>query len=263
VKRKQPRSTSSKLVASARALAKAEPFLCAEAKLRDFLESYKPGLSRRVAIRFTANSCTMVSKYEHRNRVSLRIHHLFTKAPSALLENLVRFCFLRICRRTSRRIRAQLMDFVEAHRNESLSPYPTELQLPPAGRSYDLRQVLHRVRRRFLPELSRCPDIAWTRRVHRLLMGKWVPNPPPHRNLILINRLLDHPSVPSYYLEFVVFHELLHELMPVTRSRGRWVHHPPPFKERERRFPRLREAQRWEEENLVRLYRGFRTRTDA
>jgi hypothetical protein len=202
----------------------------------------------------------MVSKYLRDGVTHLRVHHLFARAPVSLLRTLVRFCFGRITRKTSRTIRAHLMDFVEAHREETLSVYPRSRRLPPRGEHYDLEDVLEKVRRQHVRELKSQPEVAWTRRAHRTLMGKWIPNPPPHANLILVNRLLDCETVPAYYLEFIVFHELLHELMPISRSCGRWVHHPPEFRRRERRFPHFDRAQRWEGENLSRLYTAYRGR---
>ena len=133
-------------------------------------------------------------------------------------------------------------------------------RLPPHGETYNLEEVLDTVRQAHLPELATTPEIAWTRQVHRTLMGKWVPHPVPHSNIILVNRLLDHAGVPRYYLEFIVFHELLHELMPTSRACGRWVHHPAEFRRREQMFPYFEEAQYWEEHNLNVLYQNYRRR---
>ncbi len=234
--------------------------VAAERQLRELIDRLRPGTSGHVKVSFTNNTCTMVSKYERAGTIHLRVHHLFAQAPAWLLEDLVRFCFLRVRKKTSRRIRADLMDFVEKHREKTLSLYPENRRLPPRGSAFDLKSVMRRVRRGHVQELKTTPDIAWTRRVHRTLMGKWVPSPPPYPNLIVINRLLDDARVPLFYLEFIVFHELLHELMPISRSCGRWVHHPLEFRQRERCFPDFERAQRWEEENVGRLYSEFRCR---
>jgi len=230
----------------------------AERTLRALIDRCRPGLGSVVIIHFTNNSCTMVSKYERGGVPHLRVHHLFRRAPRALLRDLVRFCFLRVTRKTGRRIRGELMDFIEEYREETLLIYPERRRRPPAGDHYDLIELMGTAWRKHVPELTTTPEIAWTREAHRTLMGKWLPTPTPHPNLIVINRLLDHSSVPRYYVEFVVFHELLHELMPTSRQCGRWVHHPPEFRRRERQFPGFRQAQRWEEANLSQLYRTFR-----
>ena len=235
-----------------------EQFAAAEETLRTAIDRCRPGLGSRVKIQFTNNSCTMVSKYERAGTPHLRVHHLFRKAPRALLRDLVRFCFLRVTRKTSRRVRAELMDFLEQHREETLAPYPKSRRLPPKGQHYDLSVLLPKVSFEHFRDLKTEPEIAWTRQPHRTLMGKWIPTPNGYRNLILINRLLDNPMAPKFYVEFVIFHELLHELMPVSRECGRWMHHPPEFQRRERKHPDFRAAQRWEEEALPVLYRRYR-----
>ena len=237
-----------------------EEFAAAEETLRAVIDRQRPGLGSRVKIQFTNNSCTMVSKYERAGITHLRVHHLFRKAPRSLLRDLVRFCFLRVTRKTSRRVRADLMDFLEQYREETLAPYPKSRKLPPNGQCYDLSTLLQKVRFEYFRDLQTEPEIAWTRQTHKALMGKWVLTPNGHRNLILINRLLDDPRVPKFYVEFVIFHELLHELMPMSRECGRWVHHPPKFQRRERKHPDFRAAQRWEEDALPALCRRRRRR---
>ena len=61
---------------------------------------------------------------------------------------------------------------------------------------------------------------------------------------------LDRPDVPGFFVDFIVFHEMLHQLFPSGDATGRRVHHPRAFRERERAFPVYEAALRWERENL-------------
>ena len=121
------------------------------------------------------------------------------------------------------------------------------------GRVYDLSEVEAGIRVRFL---RACPKvrIGWSLRVTPCLMGKWIAAPEGLPSVVAINRLLDHPRVPRFYLDYIVFHELLHELIPVRRECGRWVHHPMEFRRMERQFPWIDRALRWEQENIGRLF---------
>ena len=56
-------------------------------------------------------------------------------------------------------------------------------------------------------------------------------------------------------MEYVVFHEMLHQCFP-SSGEGRRVHHPRAFRERERAYPLYAAAVRWEKENLQLLLRG-------
>ena len=73
---------------------------------------------------------------------------------------------------------------------------------------------------------------------------------------IRIHPALDRPEVPAFFVEFIVFHEMLHQLFPSSgedgapRGSSRRVHHPRAFRDREKAFPLYATALRWEKENL-------------
>lgn len=70
------------------------------------------------------------------------------------------------------------------------------------------------------------------------------------KRLIKIHRLLDQPHFPSYFLAYVIYHEMLHERFPPIYKRGRRrrVHHVS-FQEEEKRFADYALAKAWEKEN--------------
>jgi len=55
--------------------------------------------------------------------------------------------------------------------------------------------------------------------------------------VIRINRLLDRAVVPKYFVEFIVYHEMLHHVLPpiISKNKRRKVHHPA-FLKREKDF---------------------------
>ncbi len=60
---------------------------------------------------------------------------------------------------------------------------------------------------------------------------------------IRIHPLLDSPEVPDFFIEFIVYHELLHAIFPPTKKTGeRRSIHTGQFKQRERLFARYDEA---------------------
>lgn len=69
--------------------------------------------------------------------------------------------------------------------------------------------------------------------------------------LIRINRILDSTRFPSYFISYVVYHEMLHHVYPPRRGGDgrRRVHHKK-FLEKEREFKDFARAKRWEKENL-------------
>ena len=72
---------------------------------------------------------------------------------------------------------------------------------------------------------------------------------------IRIHPALDRPDVPAFFVEFIVFHEMLHQLFPSPSGFSRRVHHPRGFRDREKAFPQYAAAIRWEKQNLRVLLR--------
>ena len=74
--------------------------------------------------------------------------------------------------------------------------------------------------------------------------------------LIRIHPRLDAAFVPTWFLEYVVYHEMLHSFVPDEFTPdGRRKVHTEEFNRREREFVHYRRARRWEDENLSRFLR--------
>jgi hypothetical protein len=63
---------------------------------------------------------------------------------------------------------------------------------------------------------------------------------------IRINPVLDKRSVPGYYIEFVVYHEMLHSAIGIQKKNGRRAVHTRDFREREQLFKEYEMAMQWE-----------------
>jgi hypothetical protein len=83
----------------------------------------------------------------------------------------------------------------------------------------------------------------------------------PHARIVRIHPVLDQPDVPSFFVRYVLFHELLHAALDdFARVRGRRVIHGPEFRRREHAFADTGRARRWEREHIDALIRSARTR---
>ena len=71
--------------------------------------------------------------------------------------------------------------------------------------------------------------------------------------LIRIHPALDRAFVPKYFIESVIFHEILHHVHPIPVKGGRRQFHTPEFKAQEKTFPQYQKAQKWERANIDRL----------
>ena len=71
--------------------------------------------------------------------------------------------------------------------------------------------------------------------------------------LIRIHRSLDRAFVPRFFVEAVVFHEMLHQVHDIKLKNGRREFHSKAFLADEGRFERYLEARVWEREHLDEL----------
>lgn len=125
-------------------------------------------------------------------------------------------------------------------------PSPREVALEPRGQVHDLRSLAE-AEQIWLPAPVQA-TIGWGRwpgRVpaHGLRFGSCVGGVQP---LIRIHPVLDHDTVPGWYVGFVVFHELLHVAIPPSPGAGRRIVHGRPFARAEAKHPEFHRAHAWE-----------------
>lgn len=79
-------------------------------------------------------------------------------------------------------------------------------------------------------------------------------------NLITIADIYNHPSIPQFAIESVMFHEMLHIAIPPYRKNGKNVIHGKEFKTAEKLFPYFEQWRAWEEKELKLLLKDLRRR---
>jgi hypothetical protein len=109
----------------------------------------------------------------------------------------------------------------------------------PQGRAYDLDQMFDDLNFRYFFGLMARPRLGWSPNASRTLLGHYDPS----HNAIVLSRILDRPDMPRIAVEYVLYHEMLHLRHPAEHRGGRRCVHTPAFKEAEKQFERLKEAQ--------------------
>jgi hypothetical protein len=110
---------------------------------------------------------------------------------------------------------------------------------PPKGAVYDLEMLADRLSGQFFD--GDFPDVAlfWSAKKVRRYWGKYYQDPP----RIVINSRLDHPTVPRFVVEAVLYHEMLHHHLGIRLVEGRRRMHTRAFRQAERRYPLHAEAE--------------------
>ena len=108
-----------------------------------------------------------------------------------------------------------------------------------SGHQYHLEEIFEDLNRRFFHGLMGRPQLTWSRDHARNRLGHY----DPAHNAIVISRVFDHPRVPRFVVEYILFHEMLHLKHPVKLRGSRRCVHSSEFMAEERVFPELTQAQ--------------------
>jgi hypothetical protein len=109
------------------------------------------------------------------------------------------------------------------------------------GQTCDLTLMFGRLNRQFFGGRLRRPHLGWSRHSWRTQLGCF----DPALDQIVLNRRLDRLTVPSFVVEFVLYHEMLHVKHPLRATRCHMQAHSREFLEEEKKFPQHAEAQRF------------------
>ena len=224
----------------------------AYARASDWSAALASRLGQRVRLVVTDNRSTMLSARPKDGRLEVRVHHMFLTAGEDVLDAVGRYLS-----DGSAPASRKIDRFIEEHCTTYVSEKLPERLLRPMGRHYDLNAIRDDLAlRHFGGDID--VRITWGKRVRpkrgqrSLQLGTYVPE----ETLIRIHPVLDQAWVPRFFVEAVVFHEMLHHDMPAVVHNGRHNFHTAAFRKREKAFEYHDAALRWENENLWRLLRG-------
>ena len=123
------------------------------------------------------------------------------------------------------------------------------------GEVYDLERMFTKLNRRYFDGQIEKPTLTWSQRRTRSILGH-------HDHVydsITISKTLDSIDVPEWFVEYILYHEMLHIKHPARLINGRRFYHTSAFRTDERRFPHYDQAQKWLE-RLARQRRVPRAR---
>jgi len=157
--------------------------------------------------------------------VSILVHRLYRRrTPGNLIEAYSRFANSPEIRHKARQVRGQ-------RGRKQLAP--------PRGKNFDLESLFRKVNLEYFDDSVRISQIGWSLNRSKRLLGHY---DPAHRTII-VSRSLDHPLVPQYVVEYVLYHEMLHVIFDDENGNGQTRIHHQGFREAERRFTRYTAAQ--------------------
>ncbi len=208
------------------------------------------GPELKVLLTVHDNRSTMISFRRQPPLLKIRAHHMFLEAPVEVVRAIADYAG-----RGKTQAGVELDDFIAAQQKR-IRAMPTKLTLLESrGKCFDLHDLFVSMNAAHF-ENAVVARIGWGRNTSKrrrksIRLGVY-----DHKaREIRIHPALDRPDVPRFFVEFIVFHEMLHQLFPSDRDTGRHVHHPRAFRDRERGFPKYAAAMAWERQHLQELLR--------
>lgn len=220
----------------------------ARAELQERIAAYLQRARPRVVL--TDNVHTMLSIKRGQGVLTFRLHHLFVGAPAAVVRAVARYA------ETHERESALLLrDYVDS--KESLircrdEPRPVTLDVE--GRWHNLQELFDRLNESYFDGAIKA-RITWGPRTRRrrardsIQLGSYTMED----GIIRIHPVLDAKDVPRFFVEWIIYHEMLHEVHDMPLVRGRRVYHTEEFLHAEAQFERYDDAVEWEQANRHKL----------
>jgi predicted metal-dependent hydrolase len=210
----------------------------------------------RLALAVTDNRYTMISVKREKGLFRLRLHHMFLDADPVVVRALGEYVA-----RNDREASALLGRFIDinqrkirrARRARRAAPVTIETR----GEVHDLQVLFDDLNQRYFAGaidaritwgLRAAPEARKKRR-NSIKMGSYSVED----RLIRIHPSLDRLFVPRSFVEWIVFHEMLHQKHDIPVIGGRRQFHTPEFLAEEMEFEHYDRARIWERENLDRL----------
>jgi predicted metal-dependent hydrolase len=197
--------------------------------------------SKPIHLTLTSNTVSMVSIREKESTIFIRLHRMFLNADRDVLDEIGAFI------NSKKRPTQKVKEFI--HRNKVCikERNPRAVYSKPHGQYYNLHDMFEVLNRAYFSN-SVSSAITWgnkspRRAVKKRRLGSYQRD----KDIIRINPVLDSKIVPRYFVEFIVYHEMLHAALFVESGNARQRVHSLEFKRRERLFKNYALALQWEE----------------
>ena len=178
------------------------------------------------------------------NVMKLRVSDLLEGAPESVLRAIFHILLAKIYRKPiSPEHATRYRRYVSSHDMANKSHLVRQIRgrkkiLSAQGHAYDLEAIFDDLNAKWFHGLLARPVMTWSGVKARNSLGHY----DPAHNAIVVSKVFDHPGIPQYVVEYIVYHEMLHLKHPVKLRGSRRCVHPKEFQEEEKRFPQLEEA---------------------
>lgn len=220
----------------------------------------RPFLDLHLELVVHENRSTMLNLLQKTGTTArLSVHKMFLQAPDLVLSAIAHY--VRGNRKERQTRNRVLRQYIQEHlAQEDYTHLINPQKLIQQGEYFNLQTFYDALNQKYFSE-KLLLSMTWygekrRRRGSRITFGQYVSG----LRLIKIHKMLDDPFFPDYFVAFVIYHEMLHSVVPGSLdSRGRFCFHGREFKEREMAFEEYGKAILWEKKNKADLFNYGRT----
>ncbi len=198
-------------------------------------------LGKPVTLVITDNSTSMISAKIRKDNLFLRLNKIFLDADTNVLEEIANFI-------KNRKVKTPLIrEFVKANRDRLKKKPPKRVSIKTKGKYHDLHEIYNSINTEYFDNTI-SSTITWgVQNNRRIVRKRRLGSFNRYTNTIRINPVLDKRTVPRYFIEYVVYHEMLHaDICIIKGKNNRCSAHSKEFKERERLFKNYERVLLWE-----------------
>ena len=184
-------------------------------------------------------------------KVLIRMSDLLADAPNIILVSAANVIISRLLnKKCSERSRQRYREYIysDEFRNKTKNSRKVRAKprIPqPKGKFYDLEECFEDINSKYFHGALTKPTLKWSTRRTKTNLGHYDMD----LDSLMVSKRLDSKNTPKYVIEYIVYHELLHQRYPGKYLNGRWVVHTPEFKHSERLFENFKQANSWLKQN--------------
>jgi hypothetical protein len=177
-------------------------------------------------------------------RILVRLSDLLEGAPETVLHSILHILIAKLYRKEIDQAHAaRYRRFAGGHAIAARMHLIRQMRgrkriASPQGRCFHLEEIFDDLNQRYFYGLMARPQMTWSANASRHSLGHY----DPAHNTIVVSRVFDHPEVPRFAIEYLVYHEMLHLRHPVKLHGSRRCVHPREFQAEEKLFPDLQKA---------------------
>lgn len=225
----------------------------------ELIANFKKRLARHLDYQLdlvvNENRSTMIRVLERKKAFArLSLHRMFLDAPEEILSEIA--SFVEGKHTNTPKADYSLRGYIQSNLARfNYSHLLDRTKLVTQGEHYDIQAIYNEINRDYFGGTLKLV-ITWygargRKNRSRIVFGEYFD----HLRLVKIHRVLDDPFFPDYFVRYVVYHEMLHHVVPgYVNKVGHFRAHGADFKAREREFKEYERAIAWERLNKAAFF---------